>query len=285
MQKVLPLARIAEVASYMDAKVLSYINEGQIETFESFSDFSIMAFDWYHVSRPSDTCPKVLIYLDREDLYVLCESDAAAEQIRTIFDAVNGEVQSASPALTNGQTLYRFFVRLLKGDVDHLDRLESEINDTENQVISGLEEGYLDRIIDFRRELLHLKRYYEQLDSIFDEAEVNDNGLLPRDVVRRFTILGSRTERYLRNVENLREYVTQMREAYQSQIDIQQNILMKVFTVVTAIFLPLTLLVGWYGMNFQMPELQWKYGYPVVILVSVALVVALIFVFKKKKWL
>lgn len=282
MQKVLPISRIAEAAPYMDAKVLSYINEGQIETFESFPDFDIMAFDWYDVENPSrDACSQILIYLDQEDLYLFCEDEAAMKRVQAIFDGVNSE----GGPLTNGQVLYRCFARLLKGDVAHLDQLETEITDTENEVISGSQAGYLDKIISFRRELLHLKRYYEQLDSIFDEAEANDNNLLPSEIVRRFTILGSRTDRYLRNVGNLREYVAQMREAYQSQIDIQQNILMKVFTVVTAIFLPLTLLVGWYGMNFRMPELQWKYGYPTVIAISVAVVIFLVWLFKKKKWL
>ena len=135
-----------------------------------------------------------------------------------------------------------------------------------------------------RKELLQLKKYYEQLDSIFDEMAANDNGLLEKNLVRRFVILGSRTDRYLRSVTSLREYVAQMREAYQAQIDIQQNELMKIFTVVTAIFLPLTLLVGWYGMNFQMPELEWRYGYPAVIGASALLVIWLIAYFKKKKW-
>ena len=60
---------------------------------------------------------------------------------------------------------------------------------------------------------------------------------------------------------------------------------MKVFTVVTTIFLPLSLLAGWYGMNFRMPELTWKYGYPLVILISAGIVVWLIVYFKRKKWL
>ncbi|ANU44796.1 hypothetical protein ADH76_02245 [Enterocloster clostridioformis] len=61
---------------------------------------------------------------------------------------------------------------------------------------------------------------------------------------------------------------------------------MKVFTVVTVIFLLLSLLVGWYGMNFSyMPEIRWKYGYPAVILASVAIAAVLIWKFKKKRWL
>jgi magnesium transporter len=163
--------------------------------------------------------------------------------------------------------------------------LETEITDTEDEMLSGVKKHYLGKIVEHRKELLRLKRYYEQLDSIFDELTANDNGLLSRDSVRRFRILDARVERCAGDVLNLREYVTQMREAYQSQIDIQQNELMKVFTVVTVIFLPLTLLVGWYGMNFRMPELEWTYGYPVMIGICVALVVWLLVIFKKKKWL
>ena len=61
--------------------------------------------------------------------------------------------------------------------------------------------------------------------------------------------------------------------------------IMQILTIVTTIFLPLTLLVGWYGMNFAgMPELHWKYGYPAIILVSVAVVVLSLWVCKKKKF-
>ena len=78
----------------------------------------------------------------------------------------------------------------------------------------------------------------------------------------------------------------QIRELYQSQIDIQQNKVMSILTVVTTIFLPLTLIAGWYGMNFpNMPEFQWKYAYPVVIAVSVFIILLEIFFFKKKKML
>ena len=80
--------------------------------------------------------------------------------------------------------------------------------------------------------------------------------------------------------------MAQLREAYQSQLSIQQNDLMKIFTVVTVLVLPLSLLTGWYGMNFAgMPELGWKYGYPAVITVSVLIVAGLIWYFKRKKWL
>jgi magnesium transporter len=280
MQRVLLAAQIAEVKENLDEKVLRYLGEGQIETFESFEHFNIIAFDWYDISSASEDTPKMMIYQDAEDLFFFCEDEWMRERATSVI-----RLETEDAPLDNQQLLYRFFVRLLKGDTAHLDATETEITDTEDEMLSGVKKHYLGKIVEHRKELLRLKRYYEQLDSIFDELTANDNGLLSRDSVRRFRILDARVERCAGDVLNLREYVTQMREAYQSQIDIQQNELMKVFTVVTVIFLPLTLLVGWYGMNFRMPELEWTYGYPVMIGICVALVVWLLVIFKKKKWL
>jgi len=95
----------------------------------------------------------------------------------------------------------------------------------------------------------------------------------------------NRTNRLYQSINNLRDYVTQVREAYQAQVDINQNNLMKLFTVVTTIFLPLTLIVGWYGMNFNMPEYSWKHGYSVVIGISISVIIFCVVWFKKNKWL
>jgi len=281
MQTVLPFSRMSEAAERMDPKVLAYLNEGQIETFEGFETFSIIAFDWYDVHSARTADSQMLLYLDREDLLLFCEDDAADEKARSIVTELTAE-----GSMDNEQLLYRFFVRLLKGDMAHLDQLEAEISEGESAILSGTRPGDLDRIAAWRRELLRLKRYYEQLDSIFDELSANDNGLLGKASVRRMVILGTRLDRYLSAVRSLQEMVAQLREAYQSQLAIQQNDLMKIFTVVTVLVLPLSLLTGWYGMNFAgMPELGWKYGYPAVIAVSALIVVGLVWYFKRKKWL
>ena len=61
---------------------------------------------------------------------------------------------------------------------------------------------------------------------------------------------------------------------------------MKLFTVVTSVFLPMTVIVGWYGMNFKyMPELSSRFGYPYVIFLNITVVFSLIYIFKRKKWI
>lgn len=140
-------------------------------------------------------------------------------------------------------------------------------------------------IISLRKDLLNFKRYYQQLELIFDELLANENDLLSDSGVRYCGIIQRRIDHLLNDAVNLRDYIAMVLDSYQSQLDYRQNNLMKVFTVVTAIFLPLTLLAGWYGMNFDMPEFKSVYGYPAVIAVSAAIVLFLIIIFKKKKWM
>ena len=85
---------------------------------------------------------------------------------------------------------------------------------------------------------------------------------------------------------SIRDYTVQIRDLYHTQMDIKQNRIMTLLTVVTTIFMPLTLIAGWYGMNFRyMPELEWRWGYPVVILISLGIIIVSLLFFKKKKWL
>jgi magnesium transporter len=84
---------------------------------------------------------------------------------------------------------------------------------------------------------------------------------------------------------SLREYAMQVQEVYQSEINIRQNDIMRILTIVTTIFFPLTLITGWYGMNFRyMPEFSWKFGYPAVAGIGVLIVVVGLLIFKKKKF-
>lgn len=264
-----------EYEEFMDPNVCQYICEGEISTFESFEHYNLFAFDWYDNMDPGAELAKIHVYMDKEDLFIICEEERLYLKVKGLI----------SQEQSNGKALYQFFVGLLKNDMDYLEKFEKEVTDVEDDALMLSPKDYIQEIVNFRKELQQLKRYYEQLNAILDNLVANDNGLLSKDEVRHLAILENRTERFHHSVLNIRDYITQMREAYQSQIDIEQNKLMKIFTLIAAIFLPLGLLVGWYGMNFEnMPELTWKYGYPAIIVASVILCMVLLISFKKKKW-
>jgi len=237
MRSVLLWKDMDQVAEQMDAAVFQYVGELQTESFEAFADFDLLAFDWYDV-RKAGKSGKVLVYIDREDLFFFCRNEAAQQYVQGAVDTL-----TAGGPLNDQQLLYRFFAGLFKGDMAYLEKLEAQINGGESTILEGkAKDDAPRRIAAWRRELLHLKRYYEQLDAIFDEMCDNDNGLIEANILARLEVLGRRTGRYLQKVCALQELVAQLREAYQSQLAIQQNDLMRVFTIVTVLFLPLTLI-------------------------------------------
>ena len=93
-------------------------------------------------------------------------------------------------------------------------------------------------------------------------------------------------ERLRSTASYLRDYSVQIRDLNQQNNETRQNNIMTILTIVTSIFMPLTLIAGWYGMNFKyMPELNSVYAYPLVILISVLIVLVSLWYFKKKHWL
>ena len=276
MQKVIHIDEIEKYSDSIDERVLSHINEGLVDTFECFDDFTFIAIDWYDVFDMDNTeTSKIIIYLDKNDLFFMAEDERSFRLISEKYD----ECES------NENALYRFFVNLLANNTAFFDDFEQEITENENEALMNTKMDYLTKIVKYRKELIRLKKYYDRLDTVMDNMAANDNDILTDAGVRHMNVLANRTERYKSSVASLRDYVTQMREAYQAQVDIEQNNIMKFFTLITAIFLPLTLMVGWYGMNFSsMPELASEYGYPIFVAASAAIVIALLVYFKKKKW-
>ena len=138
-------------------------------------------------------------------------------------------------------------------------------------------------IMKIRREITMLSHYFAQMLDIAEELQQDENDLFQKDQLHHIRIFADRVQRYEQSVQMLKDYIIQVRELQQSQYDLNLNRMMYVFTIVTIIFLPLTLIVGWYGMNFTtMPELTWRYGYLFVIALSLITIVGCIWYFKKK---
>ncbi len=249
------------------------------DRFECHKGVNLISFDWIDVRNPEMDPSEIIIYFSADRLIFFCENDFVLKLVNDIVE--KKELKDE----TNEMILYTFFSEIIKTDTDNLEKLEDEVTAVEESVVLQVKEEAAKEIVDYRNITRTLRKYYDELGLITDGLSDNENGLISENYTKHFTILEHRVNTLIDNVKNLREYVTQVREAYQAQIDIEQNRIMKVFTIISGIFLPLTLLVGWYGMNLRMPEFRWTYGYPLAIILSVVIVIVCLIFFKRKKWM
>jgi magnesium transporter len=189
--------------------------------------------------------------------------------------------------ITQERLLFGFLEQFISEDNTILEKLEEEITLYEDMINDlKLDKNFNYKITGIRKKLLMLDNYYQQFISIGEELEENSADIFMEENLHYFRVFSSRAERLSNNTRMLQEFSIHVREAYHAQLDYDLNRIMKIFTVVTTIFLPLTLIVGWYGMNFTtMPELSWKYGYLYVTLLCIIVAIICIIFFRKKKFM
>ena len=181
--------------------------------------------------------------------------------------------------------LYDFLEQIICDDRKMLEGYDHTLDELEDQILDGNTEGVLEQIAEIRNDLRDLKIHYTQLIDVCQELEENENHFFKDENERYFHLVAQRIERLLEMLLTLVDFTIQLREFCQSKIDEKQNRNLAFLTIISSIFMPLTLIAGWYGMNFKyMPELDKVWAYPLVFVVSVMIVVVCIVFFKKNKW-
>lgn len=221
----------------------------------------------------------------RKNLFLLVSIKDADGSTARAFDEAVHRVSPKTVSLE--RVICAFFEQLVLQDSAALETYENRIGKLEEQIEHGTTgKSFNGEILAMRRKLLVVRHYYEQLIDILETMLENDANLFSEENSRFFRILRDKIERLSQNTQLLRDSLVQVREAYMAALDYSANRIMKVFTVVTTVFLPLTLIVGWYGMNFKfMPELSWRFGYFGVVALSVTVVVVSFVFFKRKNLL
>ena len=217
--------------------------------------------------------------LDEKGVVFIDDSGRAEQMI----DAIRRTKRWRQPSLE--RFLYDFLEQIVDDDLAIMERYEAELNRIEDEVISG-GKGDMVRVNEIRSDMRVLLVHYEQIIDMTQELEENENGFFSEENLRYIHLFMNLLARRRDFAVSLRDYTMQVRDLHNAQLEVSQNRIMTLLTVVTTIFMPLTLIAGWYGMNFRyMPELEWRFGYPLVIAVSAAVVVFCLILFKKKKWL
>ncbi len=275
MRKVLKADEIDMLREYVKESSFSKVNRYRHAFCELENGSYLISFNFWDVRKPAKKHDRTVVFCSRDTLMFFTDNVSCHKAVEQIDEDEDNFAQ-----------VCEFFLSLTAEDIYALDEIEHKITVIEDVLLTNprMNSGDLGKIIHIRRELLNIKRYYEQISMVVSELAMNKGGLFDNEVKKRFDYFLQRTDRLMNAVSQLREYITQVREAYQAQIDIEQNQIMRVFTVITAVFLPLTLIVGWYGMNVNVPEYGWSFGYPFVVILSLTVSAACIAFFKIKKW-
>ncbi len=274
MEDMIIFASLSDASEILKKKGFSEVEtEGNADMrFESRAEFDYMLIELPKSGRLSEYAGLIQIYYMKDCLLFFAEDRKTAQYF---------ENQTVQESYKAEDVLLNFFEYLTCRDASFLDSIEDDVSELEDKIALDEKVEYAD-IGALRKRLLSLKRYYEALLDILEDLEENRNGIVKDTSL--LSLQRNRVDRLYHDVLNLRDYITQVRESYQAQIDISLNRTMKLFTVITAIFLPLTLIAGWYGMNLEMPEYDIKFMYPIVIGISIMIIIGIITYFKKNKW-
>lgn len=223
---------------------------------------------------------KFAFALDEKGIVFIDDTNTAMQ----IIEKIRNSRQWRMPCLE--RFFYDFLEQIVHDDLPLMEGFESKLDRIEKDILDRGESEYPKEINLIRGEIRELRIHYEQLIDFTQELEENENVFFKEENLRYFRMFSNRMDRLYGIATALRDYTMQLGDLYQSQIDLKQNKIMTILTVVTTIFMPLTLITGWYGMNFtHMPELDSPYGYPLVIAAALFIAIASLLYFKKKKWL
>ncbi len=259
---------IIETFKFITSNKIDSYGENYLATFN---------FIFSETASTASKVEKIGLYSDFKTFSIYVTNNK--EQIYSMLKSVESKANDHAGMLIN------LIASLTENDSVKLESFENELSAFDDKLLNEKNlENASRKISTYRRVLVRYKHHYEQLNLIIDFFALNKELLSSKEELECYSLLSRRIPRLYKEIMQLRDMVSEIRENYQSQIGIRQNNLMKMFTIITAIFMPLQLIVGWYGMNLIMPEFAWKWSYAVVIVVSVVLVASLLIWFKKKKW-
>ncbi len=167
-----------------------------------------------------------------------------------------------------------------------LEQLGEEFEQLEDELLSNPVPDTSVKIHAMKRELIYIRRSVWPLRELINGLERGESKLIKKATLIFMRDLYDHTIQVVDNTEAFRDIISGMLDTYLSSLSNRMNEVMKVLTLIATIFIPLTFIAGVYGMNFHfMPELAWRWSYPIVWIVMCAIGVSMLFLFKRKKWL
>lgn len=218
--------------------------------------------------------------IDERGIIFIDDSNIAKEMITKIKNTKVWKLPSLE------RFIYDFLDQIVSADQRLMVSYERQLDNIERSIFKNHEGIKIKPVNTIRNNMRDLRIHYEQLLDMAELFEENENNFFIPENLRYFRLFINKIERLRDYSNSICEQAIQVRDLFKTHLDIKQNKIITILTIITTIFMPLTLIVGWYGMNFEhMPELKSEWGYPAVIALCLLITVCSVLFFKKKKWL
>ncbi len=204
------------------------------------------------------------------------------------FDAVRERIFSGKGKARGRNADYLMFL-LTDAIVDQyfviVERLSRKIAEIELELLENPQETLVTKIIDQKKQLSRLRSFIYPMRDCLRVLVSEETDFVNEENIKYFNDVYDHLIQIISSLESHHESLTSFMEFYATQVSNQMNQVMKTLTVIATIFIPLTFFAGIYGMNFRyMPELNWKWGYPVLLLTMAALGIGMYLYMRRRKW-
>lgn len=206
-----------------------------------------------------------------------------------LFDSIRQRLHSSQGKIRQRGTDYLCYA-LLDTLADHyyivLDEIESRIEALEDKILINPDNTIKGQIHQLKKELLVVRKSIYPLREAIGRFSKSESPFIEERSFVFIRDLYDHVVQIMDLTETYRDMLNGLQDMYISEISFKMNQVMQVLTLVATIFIPLTFLVGVYGMNFEnIPELSWKYGYFILWGIMILIFISLLLLFRKKKWL
>ncbi|MBP1929525.1 magnesium transporter [Methanolinea mesophila] len=167
-----------------------------------------------------------------------------------------------------------------------MERMEERVEDLEEELVENATPQSMEKINGLKKDMIYLRKAVWPLRELVTGLERSDSPLIKEETLIYLRDVYDHIIQIIDTLETYRDMVSGMIDIYLSGLSYKMNEIMKVLTLIATIFIPLTFIVGVYGMNFRnMPEINYRYGYYVIWGVMIGMVAIMLGYFRKKKWI
>lgn len=258
---------------------------------EDFEDYIYLVLRMFYRNEKTDeqdnnpeiTSEQVSLILGRN--FVISFQEAGGDT----FDPVRMRIKNSKGRIREMGADYLAY-SLIDSIIDNyfviLEKLGEQIELLEDELLDNPTPDTLGELHALKNEMIFLRKSAWPLREVSNNLLRGESNLITKSTQIYIKDVYDHTIQVIDTIETYRDMLSGMLDIYLSSISNRMNEVMKVLTIISTIFIPLTFLVGVYGMNFQyMPELSWKWGYPVLWCIMATIGISMFFYFRRKKWL